>query len=100
MSVLEDGFYDLLNEFIRNTPPVLANLNQAISDSDFKVIFSISHGLQGSTGNLGISRLSNLLLELQKMAKSENIEQSVKLGDAVETAFDQAKEALLEKMQP
>lgn len=98
-SILEDGFDDLLKDFIRDTPPTLNNLNQAISASDFELIFSVSHGLAGSAGNLGISHLSSLLSQIQQVAKSENIEDCIQLGKEVEVAFEEAKEALLEKMK-
>ena len=97
-SVLEDDFHDLLNEFISSTPPVLNNLNQAISASDFEHIVSISHSLEGSTGNLGINHLSKLLKQIQQTAKSGNIEHCVQLGKDIDVAFDTVKEVLLNKM--
>lgn len=97
-SVLEDEFYELLNEFISGTPLILNNLNQAISALDFEHIFSISHSLEGSTGNLGINHLSKLLKQIQQTAKSGNIEHCVQLGKEIEAAFDIVKEVLLNKM--
>ena len=97
-SVLEDGFHDLLREFILGTPPVLNDLFHAISSENFEHIFSIAHSQEGSTGNLGISHLSGLLQQIQKMAKSENIEQCEKFGKEIEIAFEEAKEVLLKKM--
>ena len=97
-SVMEDGFHELLREFIRDTPPVLNDLFHAISSEDFEHIFSIAHSQEGSTGNLGISRLSSLLKQIQQMAKSENIEQCKQFGKEIEIAFEEAKEVLLKKM--
>jgi len=98
LSILEDGFYDLLNDFIDTTPSVLIKLKQAISASDFESIFNISHGLHGSAGNLGISQLSALLQQMQQFAKSEEINNCIQLKIEIDVAFEQAKETLLEKM--
>ena len=97
-SVLEDGFHELLREFILDTPPVLNDLSHAISSENFEDIFSIAHSQEGSTGNLGISHLSSLLKQIQQMAKSENIEQCKQFGKAIEIAFEETKEVLLKKM--
>lgn len=97
-SVLEDDFHELLRKFIRDTPPILNDLSHAISTENFEHIFSIAHAQRGSTGNLGISHLSSLLNQIQQMAKSENIEQCKQLGKEIETAFEEAKEVLLKKM--
>ena len=97
-SVMEDGFHELLREFIRDTPPVLNDLFHAISSEDYEHIFSIAHSQVGSAGNLGISHLSSLLKQIQQMAKSENSGQCKQLGKEIEIAFEEAKEVLLKKM--
>ena len=98
-SILEDGFHELLTEFIRDTPPILNNLTQAVSNADFEEIFLISHALYGTAGNLGVIHLSTLLKQIQQMAKSENIEDCIQTEKKMEAAFEEAKEELLIKMK-
>lgn len=97
-SILEDEFHDILSQFIHDTPLALNKLYRAISESDFKTIFAISHSLHGSTGNLGISHLSDLLMQLEHTSKSENIDQCIQFGKDIEIAFEKSKEVILNKM--
>ena len=98
-AVMEDGFHEILMEFIHDTPSILNNLSQAISYSDFEKIFLISHSLYGTSGNLGIIHLSILLKNIQQMAKSENIEDCIQAGNKIEAAFKEAKEELLKRIK-
>lgn len=98
-SIMEDGFHDLLSQFIEETPLVLMNLNLAISSSDFERIFTLSHSIVGSTGNLGISQLSFLLQQISQAAKSENIELCTELGKKIDVTYNETKEILLETLK-
>lgn len=98
-SIMEDQLHDLLSQFIKDTPPVLININQAISTANFERIFTLSHSIVGSTGNLGISQLCILLQQITQAAKSENIEHCIQLGKKIDIAYLETKAVLLKIMK-
>lgn len=98
LSILEDDFYDLLKNFINDTPAQLTLLDSAIDQADFKHIFSIGHAQTGATGNIGLSKFFHLCKELCLQAKEENIKECSELSVALHQNYEECKALLTEKI--
>jgi len=98
LSILEDNFFELLEDFINDTPAQLALLNSAIEQTDFKKIFLISHAQTGAAGNIGLSKFFHLCKELCRQAKEENINECSQLSNALHKNYEECKLLLTEKI--
>lgn len=97
--ILEEDFYELLEDFIVQVPSQLKQLEAAIGQSDYKKIFEISHSQSGSSGNLGLSRLHTTCEEICLQAKNENIDECGKLYNLLSENFETCKILLAEKIK-
>lgn len=97
-SILEDDFYDLLNDFLKDTPPQLAQLNTALEQSDSKEIFKIGHSQSGASGNLGLDMFHTLCTQICAEALNENIENCRQLCKLLDDNFSECKTLLTEKI--
>lgn len=98
LSILEDDFYDLLKDFINDTPAQLSQLDSAIKLTDFKKIFAISHAQCGATGNIGLEKFHVICRNLCTQAKEENIQECIILTNALFDNFEECKKQLTEKI--
>ena len=98
LSILEDDFYELLEEFIRDTPAQLTLLNSAIEQADFKEIFAIGHAQTGAAGNIGLSKFFHLCKDLCQQAKDKNINECSQLSNKLQKNYDECKILLTEKI--
>lgn len=73
---ITDGDTEFLKELVElfnaDCPQKLNAISRAIEDKDFKTLDEAAHSLKGASGNLGLTRLYELSLKLEKMGKSEN----------------------------
>lgn len=98
LSILEDDFYDLLEDFINDTPTQLSQLDSAIKQTDFKKIFAISHAQSGVTGNIGLEKFHVICHNLCIQAKEKNIQECIILTNALFDNFEECKKQLTEKI--
>jgi HPt (histidine-containing phosphotransfer) domain-containing protein len=52
-------------DFLRDTPPLLVQISQALAAHDWKVLKNGAHSLRSSSGHMGALKLANLLGELE-----------------------------------
>lgn len=76
---------ELVELFNADCPQKLNVISRAIEDKDFKTLDEAAHSLKGASGNLGLPRLHELSLKLEKMGKSENT-------DGANVAFKEIEE--------
>lgn len=62
----------LLEAFLEDTPKHLQNLEKAIQERDGNRLYEIAHGIKGSALNLGAEQLTDVCLQLEKLAKDED----------------------------
>lgn len=74
---ITDGDMEFLKELIEifrdDCPERLGVISSAIKEKDFKALDEAAHALKGSAGNLGLTRVYELALKLEKMGKGEDI---------------------------
>lgn len=66
--ILDDGVYDLFEEYLRNTEQLLKQLDTAGRQGDIEGVQRIAHTLKGSSGNLGIANVYRLSEALERAA--------------------------------
>ena len=71
--MLEDGIFELFDEFIADGPQALEKLESAISQMNSKEIGNAAHYLKGSAGNIGAIALSDACRELESQARNDVI---------------------------
>ena len=89
-----DILADLLELFLRDVPPQLAALRDAVEAEDAVYIERIAHPLKGSCGNLGARRMSGICVELQEAGGSGDLARASELLDCLEVEFDRVNRAL------
>lgn len=74
---ITDGDVEFLKELVEmfnaEFPEKLAGISRAINENNFKALDETAHSLKGSSGNLGLTRVYELALKLEKMGKGEDI---------------------------
>ena len=60
---------DLIDSFLKDTPPKLHTLETAIDNGDAAILARAAHNLKGSTGSLGATGMVALCIELEDAAK-------------------------------
>ncbi len=69
------GLYDeLVGVFKTECPGMAAEMRRAIDDRDVKTLARSAHTLRGSSSNLGAVAVAQAALELEKLARSEKLE--------------------------
>lgn len=64
---------EIITTFLEECPHEISRLQHAISHQDTKSLIEGAHGLKGELGNLGFQKAYNLALELEKVARREQI---------------------------
>ncbi|MDD9950210.1 MAG: Hpt domain-containing protein, partial [Zetaproteobacteria bacterium] len=64
----DDIVTELIDIFVCNSPNVLDNLKQAVSDGDRTMLKKLAHKLKGSCANLGAKKMRALCLELEEQS--------------------------------
>ena len=78
-----DPAVELIDLFLRDTPPRIQDMQTAIAHSDARTLKEAAHGLKGSASNLGAQRLSNLCLALEKLAGDGKLAEAADLFNQV-----------------
>ncbi len=83
---------ELMEIFNSDCPQKLAAIYQAIKEKDFKTLKEIAHGLKGAAGNLFLTKVYELALELEKRGKENTIEGTEKIYKELEEELEKFKE--------
>ncbi len=100
----EDGEPDILTElidlFLRDTPPRLVALKDAIKEGDAQAISQTAHTLKGSSASLGATRLAALNAELEKKAAHGSLEEASGVLAQLDNEFERVRHVLESKRLP
>ncbi|MDK2936623.1 MAG: hypothetical protein PWP62_1631 [Eubacteriaceae bacterium] len=69
----EDG-KEIFSDYFEYLPDMISNLKEALKQSEFAELKRIAHQLKGSSGNLRLSSIVEILLKLEQSALDENID--------------------------
>lgn len=82
---------ELMEIFNSDYPKKLSAIYQAIKEKDFKTLNEIAHGLKGAAGNLFLTKVYELTLELEKRGKENKIEGAEEIYKELEKELEQFK---------
>lgn len=84
----------LVDMFIKNIPPMMDELKEALAAGDLQTVTEKAHAIKGVAGNLSVNRLMDLAAEVELQAKEGNLDAvQLEVGPMSEV-FDQSIEAL------
>jgi HPt (histidine-containing phosphotransfer) domain-containing protein len=78
-------------DYLRDTPPRLAALHEAIAHADAEAVRREAHGIKGSSGYLGAGEMARLCTELEGQARAGDLTQAPELVHAIAAAFERVR---------
>jgi len=75
----EEMFTEIIEAFLEDSPKRLHSLSEAVSISDINTMKEESHGLKGSSGNIGAVKLSKICEEIEARSKDNLITNQAEL---------------------
>ncbi len=85
--LLGEGFPLLVERYVGDCGKRMQRLKSAVETSDFATIFHESHGVKGSSKNIGATRLGVLCAELEHNGQAEVAAGNEQLFAAIEQEF-------------
>lgn len=86
---------ELVEDFLEDTPPVIAALHAAIAQQDPEALRRTAHRLRSSSANLGADRLADLGRRLEDQGRAGRLPDSDEHQLAVRSVYGQTQIALL-----
>jgi signal transduction histidine kinase/DNA-binding response OmpR family regulator/HPt (histidine-containing phosphotransfer) domain-containing protein len=89
---------ELFKVFEGEAPGILLNVKKAVQEGDAASVRKHAHNLKGSSGNLGMLRLSAISAELERHAGSGSLDNAADLMMAAEREFEVACRVVTEEI--
>jgi len=83
---------ELMDTFKSDYPQKLSKISRAIKEKDFKTLNQTAHGLKGAAGNLYLTKVYELALELEKKGEENKIEGAEKIYKELEEEMERFRE--------
>ena len=87
---------ELFRLFVDDCPQKLQEIKGAIDRKDFSKIAEIAHTLKSSSGNLGITAMYKLCLEIEKQAKEKRLENMEDLYVSLKREYERFRQFVSE----
>ena len=86
------GIAELLQMALETGAKHRQSLQEGLAASDATVVARAAHGIQGSAGNIGATRVAALATELDQRARTGNLEGAKERIDAINAAYEDLAE--------
>lgn len=86
--IMEDQFSVLVDTFLEDSATRMQEIEAALAAGDADALRSAAHSFKGSSSNLGISSLADVLFKLETMGREGTTEGGEPLLAEVRTLFD------------
>jgi PAS domain S-box-containing protein len=83
----KDDAKEIFEDYIKCLPDMLAGINDAIVNKNFKKVARLTHELKGSAGTLRITSIYELAIKLEKTAIKQNLDECVKIFMQIKNLF-------------
>lgn len=90
----------LIDHFLSDTPLRLEQIEAALATGTPKAVERIVHSLKSSCANLGARRMSGLCLDLEKMARAQDLTGARPLAEQIASEFARVSDALSAARSP
>lgn len=85
---------ELLDMFLKTSPPLLEKMHQAIEQNDSEALYKAAHALKGNSGALGAVELAECARHAEIMGRMKNMQDAPSQVVLVEQAYARAIEEL------
>lgn len=68
--LMDDSLADFIRSYLDNSPKLLSDINQALTDGDMEVLFTQAHLLRGGSGSIGAMKVFELANEIEEKARA------------------------------
>jgi PAS domain S-box-containing protein len=89
-----DPLAEVADLFLQDLPLRLAKIKQHCEEKDAPMLERVAHSLKGSAGNLGARRLAGFCADLEKLAKTGNLNSAAKLVEQTGAEYQRVQAAL------
>lgn len=97
--IVKNNPRELLDLFIQDSPQLLQALGTAVSSGDRLELRSVAHALKGAVSNFGARHPQALAAELEKVARTGDLENAQQLVDSLTLEVDRLRSQLAEIAQ-
>ncbi|HKX46101.1 MAG TPA: Hpt domain-containing protein, partial [Planctomycetota bacterium] len=87
-------FQELVELFLREAPPRLAELRRALDAGDAERLERVAHSLKSSSGNLGARQLAECCVAIERLGRVGDVEAARSLVERTAVEYERAREAL------
>ncbi len=92
--IMEDQFAMLVETFLQDSAVRMDEIDAALAAGDADALRSAAHSFKGSSSNLGLSSLADLLFKLETMGREGSTEGGAPIAAEVRTLFDRVSGVL------
>lgn len=71
---MREGYARLIEVYVKAADGHVARLEEALGSADFVVMHESAHAMKSSSGNVGLTRVSELCREIERLAKAQGDE--------------------------
>jgi CheY-like chemotaxis protein/HPt (histidine-containing phosphotransfer) domain-containing protein len=89
-----DPVSELISLFLRDAPPQILAINQAILERNMSATLGAASSLKGNAANLGARRLASLCAELEEQARAGTLEEAAPILERAKDEFTRVQFAL------
>ena len=97
--IVKNNPKELLDLFIQDSPQLVQALGMAVASGDRLELRSAAHALKGAVSNFGARHSQALAAELEKVARTGDLEDAQHLVDALTLEVDRLRSQLVEIAQ-
>lgn len=97
--VMGDEYQSLVQTYLKNTPTLLLEINQALEEEDLSALVLPAHSLKSSSANLGAMQMSALARGLEMAAREDDMQTVAELRPKLAPLFEQTRESLQAELQ-
>ncbi len=91
-------FGELVDLFLRDMPPRLGALTEALSAKDAKALERTAHSMKSSCGNLGAMGLAELCRQIELLGRTGDVESAQSLVDSSQAEYERVCNALSQEL--
>jgi HPt (histidine-containing phosphotransfer) domain-containing protein len=89
----------IIGLFRTSSPPLLAQLEQAVAQQDADLLYKTAHNFKNSAANLGLLELASACRDCEAQARQGNLERAEQQLKNIQTLYDLSLQALAELEQ-
>ena len=92
-----DFLMELLGDFLGHTQAHVDNITRALTDNEAETVMREAHAIKGGAASLTADELAQIAFELEKMGRSENMEQGAAVNARLQDEVNRLKKFFQEQ---